>query len=193
MAHSGIEVLFQVKNFLRLMEDLWTSVWIAGVSLGFGVLLGTFLGVLRTLKNAVLRVVLRLYLEFFRIVPTIVLLFLVYYILPRRFHIEVSAEWMAVLAFSLWVSAEFSDIVRGALESVPKHQREAGLALGLTQGQLFVHVLMPQAFMLELPAAINLATRVINVGQQIIEANNQQYPSGVFLDLRIYFHAVFHR
>lgn len=180
MAHSGIEVLFQGKNFLRLMGGLWTSVWIAGVSLGFGLLLGTFLGVLRTLKNAVLRVVLRLYLEFFRIVPTIVLLFLVYYILPRRFHIEVSAEWMAVLAFSLWILAEFSDIVRGALESVPKHQREAGLALGLTQGQLFVHVLMPQAFMLELPAAINLATRVINVGQQIIEANNQQYPSGVF-------------
>lgn len=180
MAHSGIEVLFQGKNFLRLMGGLWTSVWIAGVSLGFGLLLGTFLGVLRTLKNAVLRVVLRLYLEFFRIVPTIVLLFLVYYILPRWFHIEVSAEWMAVLAFSLWILAEFSDIVRGALESVPKHQREAGLALGLTQGQLFVHVLMPQAFMLELPAAINLATRVINVGQQIIEANNQQYPSGVF-------------
>ncbi len=180
MAHSGIEVLFQGKNFLRLMGGLWTSVWIAGVSLGFGLLLGTFLGVLRTLKNAVLRVVLRLYLEFFRIVPTIVLLFLVYYILPRRFHIEVSAEWMAVLAFSLWISAEFSDIIRGALESVPKHQREAGLALGLTKGQLFVHVLMPQAFMLELPAAINLATRVINVGQQIIEANNQQYPSGVF-------------
>ena len=162
------------------MGGLWTSVWIAGVSLGFGLLLGTFLGVLRTLKNAVLRIVLRLYLEFFRIVPTIVLLFLVYYILPRQFHVEVSAEWMAVLAFSLWVSAEFSDIVRGALESVPKHQREAGLALGLTKGQLFVHVLMPQAFMLELPAAINLATRVINVGQQIIEANNQQYPSGVF-------------
>ncbi len=180
MVHSGIEVLFQGKNFLRLMEGLWTSVWIAGVSLGFGLLLGTFLGILRTLKNAVLRAVLRLYLEFFRIVPTIVLLFLVYYILPRQFHVEVSAEWMAVLAFSLWVSAEFSDIVRGALESVPKHQREAGLALGLTKGQLFVHVLMPQAFMLELPAAINLATRVINVGQQIIEANNQQYPSGVF-------------
>lgn len=195
MAHLGIEVLFQGKNFLRLMGGLWTSVWIAGVSLGFGLLLGTFLGVLRTLKNAVLRVVLRLYLEFFRIVPTIVLLFLAYYILPRQFHVEVSAEWMAVLAFSLWISAEFSDIIRGALESVPKHQREAGLALGLTKGQLFVHVLMPQAFMLELPAAINLATRVvkttsllmiisvmdvINVGQQISEANNQQYPSGVF-------------
>lgn len=65
MAHSGIEVLFQGKNFLRLMGGLWTSVWIAGVSLGIGLLLGTCLGFLRTLKNAVLRVVLCLYLEFF--------------------------------------------------------------------------------------------------------------------------------
>ena len=102
---------------------------------------------------------------------------------------------MAVLAFTLWVSAEFSDIVRGALESVPEHQRESGLALGLSQWQLFRYVLLPQAVRLELPATINLATRVIkttslllmisimdviNVGQQIIEANNQTYPTGVF-------------
>lgn len=204
MAHSGIEVLFQGKNFLRLMGGLWTSVWIAGVSLGFGLLLGTFLGVLRTLKNAVLRVVLRLYLEFFRIVPTIVLLFLVYYILPRQFHVEVSAEWMAVLAFSLWVSAEFSDIVRGALESVPKHQREAGLALGLTKGQLFVHVLMPQAFMLELPACDARRQNDVLADDHQRDGRHQRWSADhrgkqsaiskrSFLDLRIYFHAVFHR
>ena len=110
MAHSGFEVLFQGKNFLRLMEGLWTSVWIAGVSLGFGLLLGTFLGVLRTLKNAVLRVVLRLYLEFFRIVPTIVLLFLVYYILPRQFHVEVSAEWMPFWHFRFGFRQNFQTL-----------------------------------------------------------------------------------
>ena len=68
---------------------------------------------------------------------------------------------MAVLAFSMWVAAEFSDIVRGALESVPKTQRESGLALGLNRLQLFRYVLLPQAVKLELPATINLATRVI--------------------------------
>lgn len=102
---------------------------------------------------------------------------------------------MAVLAFTLWIAAEFSDIVRGALEAIPLHQREAGLALGLSSWQLFRYVLLPQALPLELPAAVNLATRVIkttslllmisiidviNVGQQIIEANNQRYPTGVF-------------
>ncbi|MCX2187139.1 MULTISPECIES: amino acid ABC transporter permease [Limosilactobacillus] len=195
MAHSGINVLFEGTNFIRLMGGLWTAVWIAGLSLILGLTLGTILGMLRTLKNRLIRLILRLYLEFFRIVPTVVLLFLVYYILPRQFNVNWPASWMAVLAFTLWVAAEFSDIVRGALESVPSHQRESGLALGLSRWQLFRYVLLPQAFRLELPATINLATRVIkttslllmisimdiiNVGQQIIEANNQTYPTGVF-------------
>lgn len=195
MAHSGINVLFEGTNFARLMGGLWTSVWIAALSLGIGLVLGTLLGLLRTRQNRFVRLLLLLYLEFFRIVPTVVLLFLIYYILPRQFHVNLPATWMAVLAFSLWVSAEFSDIVRGALESVPVHQRETGLALGMNEWQLFRYVLLPQAFRLELPATINLATRVvkttsllmmisimdvINVGQQIIEANNQTYPTGVF-------------
>lgn len=195
MAHSGINVIFAGNNFARLMAGLWTSIWIAVVSLAIGLLIGTIFGILRTLPNKFIRFVLRLYLEFFRIVPTIVLLYLVYYILPRTFQIDWPATWMAVLAFALWVAAEFSDIVRGAIESVPKSQRESGLALGLSKTQLFRYVLLPQALKLELPAAINLVTRVIkttsllmaisiveviNVGQQVIEANNQQSPTGVF-------------
>ena len=194
MLHSGINVLFEGSNFARLMAGLWTSIWIAALSLVIGLAVGTIFGILRTFKNRPLRFVLRLYLEFFRIVPTVVLLYLVYYILPRSLHVNWPATWMAVLAFSMWVAAEFSDIVRGALESVPKTQRESGLALGLNRLQLFRYVLLPQAVKLELPATINLATRVIkttsllmiinnmeviNVGQQIIEANNQQYPAGV--------------
>lgn len=161
MAHSGINVLLEGSNFSRLMGGLWVSVWIAVVSLFFGLIVGTVFGVLRTTKSRVLRFILRLYLEIFRIIPTVVLLFLVYYILPRQLHINMPADWMAVLAFSLWVAAEFSDIVRGAIQSVPRHQRESGLAIGLTRFQLFRYILLPQAMKLEVPAAINLATRVV--------------------------------
>lgn len=195
MEHSVINVLFAGNNFARIMQGLWTSVWISVDSLAAGLVLGTFLGILRTLPNKPLRFILRLYLEFFRIVPTIVLLYLVYYILPRSFNISWPASWMAILAFALWVAAEFSDIVRGAIESVPVTQKESGLALGLSKTQLFRYVLLPQAVQLELPATINLATRVIKttsllmmisimdviaIGQQIIEANNQKYPTAVF-------------
>lgn len=195
MEHSAINVFFAGNNFARILQGLWTSVWIAALSLLIGLVLGTLLGILRTLPNKTIRFILRAYLEFFRIVPTIVLLYLIYYILPRSLHINWPASWMAVLAFSLWVSAEFSDIVRGAIESVPVTQKESGQALGLSSSQLFRYVLLPQAMQLELPATINLATRVIKttsllmlisimdviaIGQQIIEANNQQYPRAVF-------------
>lgn len=195
MEHSVINVLFVGNNFARIMQGLWTSVWISVDSLAAGLVLGTLLGILRTLPSKPLRFILRLYLEFFRIVPTIVLLYLVYYILPRSFNISWPASWMAILAFALWVAAEFSDIVRGAIESVPVTQKESGLALGLSKTQLFRYVLLPQAVQLELPATINLATRVIKttsllmmisimdviaIGQQIIEANNQKYPTAVF-------------
>ena len=192
MAHSGINVLLEGHNFVRLLGGLWTTVWIAALSLLIGLAFGAVLGILRTFKNRLLRLILRLYLEFFRIVPTVVLLFLAYYILPRMMHVaNLPGSLMAVVAFALWVAAEFSDIVRGALISVPKHQRESGMALGLNRHQLFYYVLLPQAF----PATINLATRVIkttsllmmisvmdviNIGQQIIEANNHLYRTGVF-------------
>lgn len=191
----GINVLFFGNNLNRLLAGLWTSIWIALLSLLFGLILGLIFGILRTFENKFLRLVLRFYLEFFRIVPTVVLLFLVYYILPRQFHVNWSGSWMATLAFTLWVAAEFSDIVRGAIQSVPKVQVDSGLALGFNRWQLYRFVLLPQAVKLEIPATINLATRVvkttsllmlisvmevINVGQQIIEANNQRYPTGVF-------------
>ncbi|WP_283679732.1 amino acid ABC transporter permease [Lentilactobacillus sp. Marseille-Q4993] len=195
MAHSGINVLLEGDNFIRLLGGLWVTIKIAFTSLAFGLVLGVLLGVLRTFKNRLLRFVLRIYLEFFRVVPTVVLLFLFYYILPRQLNFNLPANELATFVFALWVAAEMSDIVRGALISVPKHQQESGKAIGLSRWQLYRYVLIPQAFSLELPATINLATRVIkttsilmlisvmdviNIGQQVIEANNHTYPNGVF-------------
>lgn len=161
MAHSGIEVLFEGQNFARLIGGLETTIAIAFVALICGLALGLILGVLRTLKNRVLRLVLRLYLEFFRIVPTVVLLFLFYYILPKTAGVNLPANEVATLVFALWTAAEMSDIVRGALISVPKHQLESGLAIGLNRWQLYRYILIPQAVSLEIPATINLMTRVI--------------------------------
>jgi len=195
MAHSGINVLFEGTNFSRLLGGLWTTIQIAAVAIIIGLIIGIILGVLRTLHNPILRFILRIYLEFFRIVPTTVLLFLFYYILPRQLNVHLPGTQMATLVFTLWMAAEMSDIVRGALISVPKHQKESGLAIGLSKFQLYRYILIPQSFALELPATINLITRiikttsllmlisvmdVINIGQQIIEANNQHYPTGVF-------------
>lgn len=195
MVHSGINVLFEGTNLTRLLLGMWTTFKIAAVAIVIGLIIGIILGILRTFHNKLLRFILRIYLEFFRIVPTVVLLFLFYYILPRQMNLHMPGTQVAMLVFALWVAAEMSDIVRGALISVPVHQKESGLAIGLNRYQLYRYVLVPQAVQLELPATINLVTRVIkttsllmlisvmdvvNIGQQIVEANNQKYPTGVF-------------
>ena len=131
-AQAGFTVIFTGDNFTRLLAGLWTSISIAGLALIIGIPLGVILGALRTLPNPVLRVVLRIYLECFRILPTLVVLFLAYYILPAEFNVQVSGPTVAVVAFGLWVSAEISDIVRGALVSVSDHQVDAGKALGMS-------------------------------------------------------------
>ncbi|KAA8820434.1 amino acid ABC transporter permease [Bifidobacterium rousetti] len=192
---SGASVLFVGDNLARLLSGLGTSVTVAGLALLAGIPLGVVLGALRTLKNPVLRAVLRLYLEFFRIVPTLVLLFLSYYILPRELGVQVDGVTVAVVAFGLWVSAEISDIVRGALISVSEHQVDAGRALGMSGLQLMWYVRIPQSVNLMIPAVINLAARVImttsllllisvidvvTVGQQIMEANRMTHPDAAF-------------
>lgn len=192
---SGMDVLFVGDNLTRLLSGLGTSVTVAGLALLAGIPLGVVLGTLRTLRNPVLRAVLRLYLEFFRIVPTLVLLFLSYYILPRELGVQVDGVTVAVVAFGLWVSAEISDIVRGALISVSEHQVDAGRALGMSGLQLLWYVRIPQSVNLMIPAVINLAARVImttsllllisvidvvTVGQQIMEANRMTHPDAAF-------------
>ena len=192
---GGASVLFTGDNFARLMSGLWTSASIAGLALLVGIPLGVLIGALRILRNPALRAILRVYLEFFRIIPTLVILFLAYYILPRELGVQVDGTTVAVVAFGLWVSAEISDIVRGALISVPDHQVDAGKALGMGGLQLLWFVRIPQSIGMMIPATINLATRVIKttsllllisvidvvtVGQQIMEANRTAHPDAAF-------------
>ena len=101
MALSGIDVLFDGNNFSRLMGGLWVSVKVSLLALLFGIPAGVLLGALRTIPSRLIQWPLRLYLEFFRIVPTLVLLFLAYYILPRELGFRVGGETVAVVAFAL--------------------------------------------------------------------------------------------
>lgn len=194
-ASSGAQVLFLGDNLSRLLGGLGTSVTIAALALLIGLPLGIVLGSLRIVNNWLLRGILRLYLEFFRIVPTLVVLFLFYYILPREMGIQIDGTTIAVVAFGLWVSAEVSDVVRSGLISVPDHQIETGKALGMSGLQLLWYVRLPQSINLMVPAVLNLATRVIKttsllllisvidvvtVGQQIMETNRMAHPDAAF-------------
>jgi polar amino acid transport system permease protein len=187
----GIEVLLNGAHWLRLMEGLAVTLKVAFLSIAISAVLGILFGLLRTLPNGLLRGCFRIYLECVRVIPQLVWLYLLYYVLAADFQINLSGQLVGILAFSFWGAAEMSDIVRGALTAVPRHQGEAALALGLDRWQKFRHVLLPQAWPMILPASINLAARmimttsllftlgvveIIKVGQQIIESSGLRNP-----------------
>jgi polar amino acid transport system permease protein len=191
MQDLGIRVLFMGNNFLRLLGGLWITVKISLIAVLLSVVLGILLGMVMTLKNPVTKCITRIYLEFIRIMPQLVLLFLVYFGLTKSFGIQLSGQTAAIIVFTLWGTAEMGDLVRGALISIPKHQYESGGALGLTNIQVYRYIIIPQTLRRLIPLAINLTTRmikttslvvligvveVLKVAQQIIEANRYTVP-----------------
>lgn len=195
MPDLGLEVLLKGSNMLRLLQGLWVALRISLIAVVISIPLGLLFGVLMTRKNVVLKAIFRVYLEFIRIMPQLVLLFLFYFSTTRTFGWNLSGEIASIIVFVLWGTAEMSDLVRGALISIPKHQYESSAALGLTKMQTYLYVIIPQAVRRLIPLSINLITRmikttslilmigvveVLKVAQQIIEANRMSSPNAAF-------------
>jgi polar amino acid transport system permease protein len=156
---SAISIFTAGRNMARLGEGLWITLKISMAAVGLSVLLGVPAGLLMSSRSRVWRLVLRLYLEFIRVMPILVLLFLLFYTLSSV--INLPATFVSILVFTLWGTAEMADLVRGAVTSLPRHQWESGRALGLGEAQLNIHVIVPQAVRRLLPGVINLTTRMI--------------------------------
>lgn len=192
MQDSGIEVLFQGINAWRLFQGLMVSLGLAAISMLLSVLLGIGMGMAMTSKNKLVRFLCRLYLETVRIMPQLVLLFLVYFGAAKHLGMDISGELSAVIVFTFWGTAEMGDIVRGALESIPKHQYNSAYGLGMKKTQTFVYIILPQTIRRLIPSSINLLTRmikttslvvligvveVVKVGKQIIDASRFETPT----------------
>lgn len=195
MPDLGLEVLLKGKNLARILGGLDAALKISMISVAISIPLGIILGILMTWKNPICRAILRCYLEFVRIMPQMVLLFLVYFGTTRAFGWDLSGELASVIVFTVWGTAEMSDLVRGALISIPIHQYESAEALGLTRMQSYRYIILPQVVRRLLPLSINLITRmikttslllmigvveVLKVAQQIIEANRMGSPNAAF-------------
>lgn len=195
MLDLGIDVLLKGNNLLRLLGGLWVAMKISLISIAISLPLGLLTGILMTAKSKILKLIFRIYLEFIRIMPQLVLLFLVYFGTTRAMGWNLSAEIASIIVFTMWGTAEMGDLVRGALISIPMHQYESSEALGLTKKQTYFYVIVPQTIRRLLPLSINLITRmikttslvlmigvveVLKVAQQIIEANRMTSPNAAF-------------
>ena len=190
---GGYNILLDPNNIARLFAGLGVSMQIALASLALSIVLGIAVGMLMTLRNPVVKWLLRFYVYFVRIMPQLVLLFIVFFGTSAWIGLNLDGFTASVVVFTLWGTSEIGDLVRGSLESIPQSQYDSAHVLGLSRMQTFVHVILPQAARQLIPPIMNLAARMImttslcmligvvelmRTGSQIIDYNRFQFVDG---------------
>jgi His/Glu/Gln/Arg/opine family amino acid ABC transporter permease subunit len=119
-----------------------------------GFVLGIFVGLARMAARAWIRVPATMYVEFFRGVPLVMVIFWIWFIIPQLLRLPIPEYGVALTAFVIFEAAYFGEIVRAGIQSVPRGQVEAATALGLTGTKTMIYVVLPQALRNMVPSLV---------------------------------------
>lgn len=171
-----------INSFIPLLKaGMVFTVPLTIISFSIGMLIAFAVAIIKISRIKVLTRIVQFYVWIIRGTPLLVQLFIIFYGLPSV-GITLDAFISAVIGFSLSVGAYGSEIIRAAIESVPKGQWEAAHALGMTKRQTLMHVILPQAIKVAIPplsnsfislvkdtslAAAITVTELFQTGQQI--------------------------
>ena len=143
-----------------ILQGIWMTVAISFAAIFIGTIIGIFIGLALTYGNIAARILARLYTDFVRGIPVLVLILALYYIVPL-IGINLNAIQAGIASLAVFSGAHVAEMVRGALQSIHKGQTEAAQALGLNFSQTFIFVLMPQALRQILPTWINTSVEIV--------------------------------
>jgi His/Glu/Gln/Arg/opine family amino acid ABC transporter permease subunit len=125
---------------------------IPAIILGF--ILGIFIGLARIASSAWIRVPATMYVEFFRGVPLVMVIFWIWFVVPQLLRRPIPEYGVALTAFVIFEAAYFGEIVRAGVQSVARGQVEAATALGMTTTKTMAHVVLPQALKNMVPSLV---------------------------------------
>ncbi len=148
---------------LWLLQGWGIAVSLALLALVVAMSFGILMGVIRTTPSRALVMIGNAWTELFRNIPLIVQLFIWYFVVPELFP-ALKAVPVFVLAFiglGLFTSSRISEQIRAGIQSLPKGQRYAGLAMGLTLPQTYRYVLLPMAFRIVIPPLTSESMNII--------------------------------
>lgn len=151
-------------TYLDMLLGAWK--WTLAVSasaLIVALIVGTLVGILRTLPGRHWRLVGEAWTELFRNIPLLVQIFLWYFVAPVLVPplAALPPFWLVVMGLGFFTSARVAEQVKAGIEALPRGQRHAGLALGLSLGQTYRHVLLPMAFRVVIPPLTSESMNIV--------------------------------
>ena len=149
-----------MKNMPLFLQGIIWTFELASITLLLSAVFSVLIGVISITRFRFLRLLALGYVEFFRGVPLIVNVLFVFFGGPLL-GLSLGPFQSAVISFTLWGSANGAEIVRGGLNSVPKHQLTSAMALGLKPWEIFTFVQAPQALLPILPPFTGLFTVLV--------------------------------
>ncbi len=156
---AGMKAVIEGAPYI--LGGVWVTLVVVAGALLMGLVLGTVLAIAHVYGNRMLRASTGVYVWFFRGVPLLVLLFLFYFGLLGALHLDLSPFLVSIVVLGLISSAYQSQILRGAILSLPEGQLKAARAIGMSDASAIVHIILPQAFRLAIPGWSNEYTIIM--------------------------------
>jgi len=143
-----------VQGFLGIGSFAGGTLRLAIPAIILGFLLGVFVGLARLAAAPWIRVPATIYVEFFRGVPLVMVIFWIWFVIPQLLRLPIPEYGVALTAFVIFEAAYFGEIVRAGVQSVPRGQVEAARALGLRGAPTMRWVILPQALRNMMPSLV---------------------------------------
>lgn len=148
-----------IESFPVYLDGLWTTVWLVALALVIGLCVSIPLAIARNSTNYALSLPSWAFIYFFRGTPLLVQLYLIYYGMDQFFPVKDTlwehAWFCALVAFVLNTSAYTAEIIRGAINGLPKGEVEAAKAYGMSKFMTYRRIILPSALRRSLPAYSN--------------------------------------
>ena len=152
------------RTYLTWLLSAWGwTLSVSGLSLIVALTVGVLVGIVRTLPRRGWVLAGDAWTELFRNIPLLVQIFLWYHVIPFFFPLlrALPSLVLVVLALGCFTSARVAEQVRAGIMALPRGQRHAGLALGLTLGQTYRYVLLPMALRIIIPPLTSESMNIV--------------------------------
>jgi His/Glu/Gln/Arg/opine family amino acid ABC transporter permease subunit len=160
MEFLGLDLEFMVEIVPEMLQAMVVTIQISFLAMVIGLIVGLIAGSIRVIGPRPVQILIQWGVNYIRGIPPLIQIFIIYFVLPYT-GVILDEFWTGVVALSVIAAGYEVEIVRAAIESISRGQREAALAIGMTESMTLRVILVPQAIRRMIPPLTSELAHVV--------------------------------